>query len=364
MDVFIQVPRGAELVSIFGPADRNVKMVREALGVRISTREGKIKVSGEPRELGVARRVMEQLVKAAASKDERYGERCEVMALIARTSTEASEDGEQTTQMAREGWEVGDPSAPAWGAQLNVYVGGKPVKAQTANQQLYLDAIRDHDVVFGIGPAGTGKTYLAVAAAVHLLKMGRCRKVILARPAVEAGEKLGFLPGDLQQKVNPYLRPLLDALHEMMDFNTIRRFMETDVVEIVPLAYMRGRTLNRAVIILDEAQNTTRGQMRMFLTRMGHGSKIIVTGDVTQVDLEDPTQSGLIDAVRTLKRVQGLAFSALDQTDIVRHPMVQKIVDAYEKTDKPRVGSSAGSLVRRGGGGSMQDGPTSGGSRT
>ncbi len=364
VDVFIQVPRGAELVSIFGPADRNVKMVREALGVRISMREGKIKVSGEPRELGVARRVMEQLTKAAASRDERYGERREVMALIARTSAEASDDGEQTTQMAREGWEVGDPSAPAWEAQLNVYVGGKPVKAQTANQQAYLDAIRDHDVVFGIGPAGTGKTYLAVAAAVHLLKMGRCRKVILARPAVEAGEKLGFLPGDLQQKVNPYLRPLLDALHEMMDFNTIRRFMETDVVEIVPLAYMRGRTLNRAVIILDEAQNTTRGQMRMFLTRMGHGSKIIVTGDVTQVDLEDPTESGLIDAVRTLKRVPGLAFSGLDQSDIVRHPMVQKIVDAYEKTDKPRTGSSAGSGARRGGGGSMQDGSASGGSRT
>jgi phosphate starvation-inducible PhoH-like protein len=218
---------------------------------------------------------------------------------------------------------------PAWDDHLEVYADGRPIAAKTANQQLYLDAIRDHDLVFGIGPAGTGKTYLAVAAAVHMLKADRVKKVILVRPAVEAGERLGFLPGDLQAKVNPYLRPLLDALHDMMDFSTIKRFMFNDVVEVVPLAYMRGRTLNKAVIILDEAQNTTRGQMQMFLTRMGHGSKMIVTGDTTQIDLPDPTQSGLIDAARRLGRVPGIAFVSMNQHDIVRHSLVQRIVEAY-----------------------------------
>jgi phosphate starvation-inducible PhoH-like protein len=206
------------------------------------------------------------------------------------------------------------------------------VTPKTPNQQLYLDAIRDHDLVFGIGPAGTGKTYLAVAAAVHMLKTEQIKKVILARPAVEAGERLGFLPGDLQAKVNPYLRPLLDALHDMMDYATIKRFMMNDVVEVVPLAYMRGRTLNRAVIILDEAQNTTRGQMMMFLTRMGHGSKMIVTGDTTQIDLPDPKESGLIDAVRRLRRVPGIGMVTMDERDIVRHSLVQRIVEAYGAT--------------------------------
>jgi len=189
--------------------------------------------------------------------------------------------------------------------------------------------IRDHDLAFGIGPAGTGKTFLAVAVAVHLLKLGAVQRVILARPAVEAGERLGFLPGDLQEKVNPYLRPLLDALHDMLDFSTIRRFMDNDVIEISPLAFMRGRTLNNAIILLDEAQNTTRGQMKMFLTRMGHGSRMIITGDTTQIDLPDPTQSGLIDAVRRLRRVPGVGFAELTGQDVVRHRLVQRIVEAY-----------------------------------
>jgi phosphate starvation-inducible protein PhoH and related proteins len=221
-------------------------------------------------------------------------------------------------------------AGPAWRDHLDVYVGAQAVRAKSPNQQFYLDAIRDHDLVFGIGPAGTGKTYLAVAAAVHMLKHDRARKVILVRPAVEAGERLGFLPGDMQQKVNPYLRPLFDALHDMMDFGTLKRFMMNDVIEVVPLAYMRGRTLNRAVIILDEAQNTTRGQMQMFLTRMGNGSKTIVTGDATQIDLPDPTESGLIDAVRRLRRIRGIGFVTMDKADIVRHRLVQRIVEAYE----------------------------------
>lgn len=216
-----------------------------------------------------------------------------------------------------------------WGGGLDVYAGGRPIVPRSENQRYYLDAIREHDLVFGMGPAGTGKTYLAVAAAVHLLRTGRVRKAILARPAVEAGEKLGFLPGDQYAKLNPYLRPLLDALHDMMDYATINKFMSNDILEIVPLAYMRGRTLNDAIIILDEAQNTTRGQMQMFLTRMGQRSKVIVTGDVTQIDLPDPTESGLIDAARRLRRTQGVAFVHLERADVVRHPLVQRVIDAY-----------------------------------
>ncbi|MFK7789109.1 MAG: PhoH family protein, partial [Phycisphaeraceae bacterium] len=185
-----------------------------------------------------------------------------------------------------------------------------------------------------IGPAGTGKTYLAVAAAVSMLKRGQIRKLVLVRPAVEAGEKLGFLPGTLQDKVNPYLRPLLDALHDMMPFEQIERFMAVDLIEIVPLAFMRGRTLNDACIICDEAQNTTKSQMLMFLTRLGHGSKMIVTGDTSQIDLDDPRDSGLIDAVRRLRRTKGIAMCTLDGTDIVRHSLVQRVVEAYGQNDK------------------------------
>ncbi|CAN5697951.1 PhoH family protein [soil metagenome] len=349
MDVFIKVPRGADPLSILGPAERNVKLLRETLNVRIILKDGSLKVSGEPEAVAPAKRIVDTLTKAAAEKPEKYANRKEVVQLIHQAMADAAEERDHTVLLSREGWEVSDPDSPPWQDHLNVYVAGKPVRAQTPNQQRYLEMIRDHDVVFGIGPAGTGKTYLAVAAAVHLLKIGRARKVILVRPAVEAGEKLGFLPGDLQQKVNPYLRPLLDALHDMMDYQTIRRFMESDVVEIVPLAYMRGRTLNRAVIILDEAQNTTRGQMKMFLTRMGKGSKIIVNGDVTQIDLEDPLQSGLVDAARTLRRVPGMGFCTLDQSDIVRHPMVQRIVEAYERMDALRPGGAARAEVTRSG---------------
>src|SRR5207249_2412301 len=182
------------------------------------------------------------------------------------------------------------------------------VAAKSEGQLKYLEDIDHHDIVFAIGPAGTGKTFLAVSKGVQALKEGRVRRIVLVRPAVEAGERLGFLPGDIQAKVNPYLRPLLDALHDMMDFPTIRRFMDNDVVEVVPLAYMRGRTLNNSVIILDEAQNTTRGQMKMFLTRLGHGSKMIVTGDITQIDLPDPADCGLVDAVRRLSKTIGVGF--------------------------------------------------------
>lgn len=306
---------------MLGLGDRNLKILRETLGVSVTARESVVHISGEPASVQAARDVLNRL-NDAAGRQVHYS-RQQVLDLIARAMHAVR------TPQHRTGVSADEAPDPAWDDQLEVYADGRPIVAKTSNQQRYIDAIRDHDLVFGIGPAGTGKTYLAVAAAVHLLKADRVKKVILVRPAVEAGERLGFLPGDLQAKVNPYLRPLLDALHDMMDFTTIKRFMFNDVVEVVPLAYMRGRTLNKAVIILDEAQNTTRGQMQMFLTRMGHGSKMIVTGDTTQIDLPDPTQSGLVDAARRLARVLGIAFVSMNQHDIVRHSLVQRIVEAY-----------------------------------
>ena len=322
MDITIQVPLGAERVGVLGAAERNLKMIREALGVNVTAREGTVQLRGDRRAVSVARSVIERLGR------EQPRSRDEVLGVIA-DETERYKEGD-----IRPGWQAGLEEPPTWDGELAVYASGRPVRGKTDNQKRYLEAIRTHDLVFGIGPAGTGKTYLAVAAAVHLLRADRVKRLVLARPAVEAGEKLGFLPGDVEAKVNPYLRPLFDALNDMMDFGTIRRFMDTDVVEIVPLAFMRGRTLNNAVIILDEAQNTTKGQMQMFLTRMGHNSKVIVTGDVTQIDLPDPAASGLIDAARRLARVPGIGFATFDRADVVRHPMVQRIVDAYGEEGK------------------------------
>src|SRR5205085_5376016 len=213
--------------------------------------------------------------------------------------------------------------------------GGKYLRPRTDGQGRYVQALRDNDVTICVGPAGTGKTYLAVGMAVSQLRQGTVKKIVLVRPAVEAGERLGFLPGDLVAKVNPYLRPLFDALNDMMDHEQVKRYMDNDIIEIVPLAYMRGRTLNQSAIILDEGQNTTVSQMKMFLTRMGQGSKIIVTGDVTQVDLPRQIRSGLIDAVHRLRDLERIAIIYLDEHDIVRHPLVQRIVRAYED-EKPR----------------------------
>ncbi|MCL4221972.1 MAG: PhoH family protein [Phycisphaerales bacterium] len=305
-----------------GVSERNLKMLRETLGVHVTAREQSIRLEGEARPVAVARLVLEQL--RVASDERRRLTREQVLALITDTAGRGPEGGGRGN----------GSTAPSWEGDLDVYVGGARVQPKTENQGHYLDLIRRKDLVIGVGPAGTGKTYLAVAAAVHMLKKGLVQRLLLVRPAVEAGERLGFLPGDMQAKVNPYLRPLLDALHDMMDFPTIRRFMDNDVIEIVPLAFMRGRTLNNAVIILDEAQNTTRGQMKMFLTRMGHGSKMIVTGDSTQIDLPDPSQSGLIDAARRLRRVPGVGFAALGGEDVVRHRLVQRIVAAYGDEDR------------------------------
>ncbi len=324
----IPVPRGSRRVEILGTADRNLKMLRETLGVKIIARDDEVRVSGDADAVIVVRNVMERLGKGGRNGD--APSRQQVLDLI---TDEISQERTGGRSEPRSGIGAGPLS---WEGSLQVFVDGRRTEPRTANQEAYLESIRTSDLTFGIGPAGTGKTYLAVAAAVHLLRTERARKLVLVRPAVEAGEKLGFLPGDLVEKVNPYLRPLLDALHDMLDYQTISRYLASDVIEIAPLAFMRGRTLNGSVILLDEAQNTTAGQMKMFLTRMGYGSKMIVTGDITQIDLEDPTESGLIDAARRLGKIPGVGFVTLGQADIVRHPLVQQIVQAYgeqEDTD-------------------------------
>ncbi len=331
MDVTISVPQGHEQIQMLGSAQRNLKMIREALGVQVHSRDGRIRVSGDPAAVVVARGVLERLAQQA--RKGRAPTRQDVLDMISE-GTSRSGSGAPATSGA-----TPNPGSGAWEGSLEVYAGGRSVRPKTENQEAYVEAIRTKDLVFGIGPAGTGKTYLAVAAAVHMLREGRVQRLMLVRPAVEAGEKLGFLPGDIEAKVNPYLRPLLDALHDMMDYNSIRRLIESDVVEVAPLAFMRGRTLNNAVVILDEAQNTTRGQMQMFLTRMGHGSKMIVTGDTTQIDLPDPRQSGLVDAARLLMRVRGVEFCTLTGRDVVRHELVQRIVEAYGHEDGRDEGS-------------------------
>lgn len=341
MELSIHVPAGPERTRVLGVGDRNLKLIREALGIRMVTRDANIRFLGDRNSVLAARDVVQAL--SAASDQGRVLTKQDVHELIGQALSAV--DGQATAPIGFAGPEP-MPTGPAWTEHLNVYATGTPVRAKTPNQQAYLDAIRDYDVVFGVGPAGTGKTYLAVAAAVHMLKSGRAKKLILVRPAVEAGEKLGFLPGDLQEKVNPYLRPLLDALNDMIDYGTLSRFIASDVIEIVPLAFMRGRTLNRSVIILDEAQNTTRTQMKMFLTRMGAGSKVIVTGDPSQTDLEDPSASGLAHSLNVLRRVSGVAFCGLDERDIVRHPLVARIVEAYGRFEARSPGASENTTTR------------------
>ncbi len=304
----ISVVSSKELVTLFGTCDQHVRKLREALSVSISAREGRIHIQGDEQAVASATQVLEELQAHA----QRHGEL-------------AAEDINRVLADMKSGETVRPAARP-----LTVFTTGRQIRARSQGQAHYMDAIAQHDVVLCHGPAGTGKTYLAVAAAVAALRAERVRKLVLVRPAVEAGESLGFLPGDLQAKINPYLRPLMDALHEMMDHEQISRYREQDLIEVIPLAYMRGRTLNEAFIILDEAQNTTVSQMKMFLTRMGHGSKIVASGDITQIDLPEHHRSGLVDALDRLQGIEGVTCVKLGRGDIVRHPLVQKIVNAYE----------------------------------
>lgn len=301
-----------EALLLFGSRDQNLRMIRDALGVRLVARGDLIHIDGSETQVDQADRVFQQLRTLLKKQGALSQENVRTVLAVVQQN-----DDRQGTQT------------------LAVIEGNRHVRPRTDGQAHYVHAMRDNDLVFAIGPAGTGKTYLAVGMAVNQLRQGLVRKIILVRPAVEAGEKLGYLPGDIVAKINPYLRPLFDALNDMMDHESVKRYMESDIIEIVPLAYMRGRTLNQAVIILDEGQNTTVPQMKMFLTRMGNGSKIIVTGDVTQVDLPHQTRSGLNDAIHRLQNVPRISVVYLTEKDIVRHPLVQLIVKAYEE-DKPR----------------------------
>ena len=314
MELSITLDNPQRRLALFGPGDRNLKMIREAFDVQIFAREGQVKIIGSNRGAAKAAAVVEQLQKAIREDEQITPDK------VAQALSAASAQGQQ----------------PAVAGALDVYVAGQLIKAKTPGQQRYIEAVQTHDMVFCTGPAGTGKTYLAVAIAVHMLKHMQSRRLVLVRPAVEAGEKLGFLPGDLAEKVNPYLRPLYDALHDMMDYDHVMRLIERDTIEVAPLAFMRGRTLNDAFIILDEAQNTTSEQMKMFLTRLGFNSKAVITGDITQIDLPTQTRSGLVEAANILKNIDGLDFVYFSEDDVVRHKLVAKIIKAYEKKESKK----------------------------
>ncbi|MFQ5502635.1 MAG: PhoH family protein [Phycisphaerae bacterium] len=293
-------------MQIFGRADGNLRIIREALGVKLFARGPTIKLVGDAEAVGKAAALIDSLQDKLKHQTNLTEE--DVTDCLAELS--ASNDQPQ-------------------GDIIQVYRKSVTIRPRTDGQKHYTRAIAEHDLCICLGPAGTGKTYLAVAMALSLLKAGKIKRIVLARPAVEAGERLGYLPGDLQAKVNPYLRPIYDAMNDMMEYDQFKRFIKNDVIEVVPLAFMRGRTLNLSAVILDEAQNATRQQMLMFLTRLGHHSKMIVTGDDSQSDLDGSSRSGLVDATHRLKNTEGVAIVRLLKTDIVRHSLVTRIVHAY-----------------------------------
>ncbi|MFO0972001.1 MAG: PhoH family protein [Phycisphaerae bacterium] len=306
MELVITLNPVEQRVALYGPHDRHLRRIRDSFGVKLFARDHDLKLSGEPDAVTNAATVIEKLQQ-----------------LLREHGHVREEDvDEQIAALTR-------PPVADGSGELEVFRRDVRVIARSEGQRVYVDAVMHHDLTFCVGPAGTGKTYLAVALALALLKRGKLKKIVLARPAVEAGEKLGYLPGDLQAKVNPFLRPLFDAMNDMMDFDQVRKLIANDVIEVCPLAFMRGRTLTHAAIILDEAQNASVAQMFMFLTRMGEHGKMIVAGDDSQIDLPRHEQSGLVDALMRFREVPGIATVRLGKPDIVRHPLVARIVDAY-----------------------------------
>ena len=319
MEQRISIERLEQAVNIFGSFDSNIRLLEQEFHVTVVNRDGEIRVEGEPEETLLATKAIQALL-TLSSRGEPIGEQnVRYIIGLVRSGKEA-----QITELA--------------GDVLCISAKGRPIKPKTIGQTEYIRSVLTNTVTIGVGPAGTGKTYLAVAAAVQAFRDKQVNRIILTRPAVEAGERLGFLPGDLQSKVDPYLRPLYDALFDMLGAETYQKYLERGNIEVAPLAYMRGRTLDDSFIILDEAQNTSREQMKMFLTRLGFGSKIVITGDVTQIDLPDGKASGLKEAMRVLRNVEGIGICQLTNADVVRHVMVQRIVEAYERYEEAKNG--------------------------
>jgi len=308
----ISIERLEQAVNIFGSFDENIRLLEQEFSVTVTNRDGELRINGEAEDTMLAAKAIESLL-TLSSRGETIGEQnVRYVIGLVRSGKES-----QISELTRD--------------VLCISAKGRPIKPKTIGQKEYIASVLKNTVTIGVGPAGTGKTYLAVAAAVQAFRDKQVNRIILTRPAVEAGERLGFLPGDLQSKVDPYLRPLYDALFDMLGAETYQKYLERGNIEVAPLAYMRGRTLDDSFIILDEAQNTSREQMKMFLTRLGFGSKIVITGDTTQIDLPDGKMSGLKEAMRVLRNVEGIGICELTNADVVRHVMVQRIVEAYEK---------------------------------
>ena len=316
IEKIMSVERMEHIIAVFGSFDQNLRIIENELDVKVTDRDDQIKITGEAENVMLAEKAIDGLLSIAAK-----GEKIDAQNVryIIKLVTEGRESN------------IGELSRDV----VCITAKGKPIKAKTLGQKQYIEAIQNNTITLGIGPAGTGKTYLAVAAAVAAFRNKEVNRIILTRPAVEAGERLGFLPGDLQSKVDPYLRPLYDALFDMLGPETYNKYLEKGNIEVAPLAYMRGRTLDDSFIILDEAQNTSREQMKMFLTRMGFGSKMVITGDVTQIDLPFDKPSGLKEAMRVLEGVEDIKICRLTASDVVRHVLVQRIIEAYDKHAKP-----------------------------
>lgn len=313
----MNMERMEEAAALFGSFDENIRLIERELSVSVIMRDEDLKITGEAEDVLIATKTVQGLMSLIARGEQLNEQNIRYMISLARSGQE-----DKVSDMAKD--------------VVCVTASGKPIKAKTVGQARYIKDIQTHTITLGVGPAGTGKTYLAVAAAVAAFKNREVNRIILTRPAVEAGERLGFLPGDLQSKVDPYLRPLYDALFEMLGSETYEKYVERGSIEVAPLAYMRGRTLDDSFIILDEAQNTSREQMKMFLTRLGFGSKIVITGDITQIDLPKDQVSGLKEAMRVLNGVEDISIRKLSGADVVRHALVQRIIQAYEEDDKKR----------------------------